>query len=382
MSRDRIFTLLSRKLTDEATASELAELEDFIKEYPDQKLSIDTIAAFWDNACEKDQDFLEATYHLHLDRLKNRGFNLTETKTDSPNTNTYIDLPAPSFKQKYFKKLLAAFTFLIIAAFLFFVFTTNTKKPITSNYVNVAKINQSEVSTKNGSRTKIQLPDGTAVWLNGSSKLVYNNEQYGRSIREVTLTGEGYFDVVKNAEKPFIIHTSKMDIKVLGTVFNVRCYPGEKNTETSLLRGSIEVTLRSRKEKIMLKPSEKLIVSDDIVAVAATIKNADKPISIVTPDQIIVLRHLTVLPKDSTIVETAWVENRLVFSSESFEEVALKMEKWYGVEIKFADEKLKLYRLTGSFEKETISEALGAIQISTPFFKYKINHQNISIFKQ
>lgn len=381
MSRDRIFTLLSRKLTDEATASELAELEDFIKEYPDQKLSIDTLAAFWDNACEKDQDFLEATYHLHLNRLQDRGFNLTETKTDSPNTNTYIDLPAPSFKQKYFKKLLGACAFLIIAAFLFFVFTTNTKKPTTSNNVNVAKINQSEVSTKNGSRTKIQLPDGTAVWLNGSSKLVYNNEQYGSSIREVTLTGEGYFDVVKNAEKPFIIHTSKMDIKVLGTVFNVRCYPGEKNTETSLLRGSIEVTLRSRKEKIMLKPSEKLIVSDDIVAVAATIKNADKPVAIVTLDQIIVLRHLTVLPKDSTIVETAWVENRLVFSSESFEEVALKMEKWYGVEIKFADEKLKLYRLTGSFEKETISEALEAIQISTPFFKYKINHQNISIFK-
>ena len=381
MSRDRIFTLLSRKLTDEATASELAELEDFIKEYPDQKLSIDTIAAFWDNACEKDQDFLEATYHLHLNRLQDRGFNLTETKIDSPDTNTYIDLPAPPFKQKYFKKLLAACAFLIIAAFLFFVFTINTKKPITSNNVNVAKINQSEVSTKNGSRTKIQLPDGTAVWLNGSSKLMYNNEQYGRSIREVTLTGEGYFDVVKNAEKPFIIHTSKMDIKVLGTVFNVRCYPGEKNTETSLLRGSIEVTLRSRKEKIMLKPSEKLIVSDDIVAVAATIKNADKPVAIVTLDQIIVLRHLTVLPKDSTIVETAWVENRLVFSSESFEEVALKMEKWYGVEIKFADEKLKLYRLTGSFEKETISEALEAIQISTPFFKYKINHQNISIFK-
>ena len=382
MNRDRIFVLLSRKVAGEATISELAELDDLLQNYPEQKFPIELIEEFWNTACEKDRDFLEATYHLHLDRLKERGFDLTETKTDNPDSSAYLGLPVTSFKQKYFTKLIAASAILIVAAgSLLLVFITGNKKIITSGNVDAAKLNQSEVSTKNGSRTKIQLPDGTSVWLNGSSKLVYNNEQYGKHVREVTLTGEGYFDVVKNPEKPFIIHTNKMDIKVMGTIFNVRCYPGDKNTETSLIRGSIEVTLKSRKERIILKPSEKLIISDDAVAVPLKPGNNDKPLTMVTPGQIILLRHLTVLPKDSTIVETAWVENRLVFSSESFEEVALKMEKWYSVEIQFSDEKLKLYRLTGSFEKETISEALKAIQISTPFFKYKINHQNISIFK-
>ena len=380
MDSNRIFTLLSRKLAGEATTPELAELDDLIEKYPDNKLPLGVIEEFWGIACEKDRDFLEATYHLHLDRLKKQGFDLTETQTDIHATDIHPDLPAITFKQKPLKKLIAIGSFLLISVFLFFMFIAKNKKQITSNNSDAAKVNQSEVSTKNGSRTKIQLPDGTAVWLNASSKLVYNNEEYGKSIREVTLTGEGYFDVIKNPEKPFIIHTNRMDIKVLGTVFNVRCYPGEKNTETSLIRGSIEVTLKSRKEKIMLKPSEKLIVSDDVVPIPAKIKAANKPIAIINPDQVIVLRHLTILPKDSTIVETAWVENKLVFSSESFEEVALKMEKWYGMKIIFTDEKLKAEPLTATFKKETVDEALHALKLTTRF-NYKINNDLITISK-
>lgn len=380
MDSNRIFILLSRKLAGEATTLELAELDDLIEKYPYNKLPLEVIEEYWGIACEKDRDFLEATYHLHLDRLKKHGFDLTETQADIYATDINPHLPAINFKQRPFKKLIAIGSFLLISVSLFFMFIANKKKLLTDSNAIVGKLNQSEVSTKNGSRTKIQLPDGTSVWLNGSSKLVYNNEQYGKSIREVTLTGEGYFDVIKNPEKPFIIHTSKMDIKVLGTVFNVRCYPGEKNTETSLLRGSIEVTLRSRREKIMLKPSEKLIVSDDIVAVPEKVQDADKPVAIVSHDQIIVLRHLTVLPKDSTIVETAWVENRLVFSSELFEDVALKMEKWYGVQIQFSNEKLKKELLTATFRKETIAEALRALQLTTRF-NYKIDKDTITISK-
>jgi len=93
------------------------------------------------------------------------------------------------------------------------------------------------------------------------------------------------------------------------------------------------------------------------------------------------MSHLTLAQDENTIVETAWVENKLVFDKETFEDVALKMERWYGVSIRFGDEKLKSQRLTGTFEKETVTEALQALQISTPFFKYKINNQSINIFK-
>ena len=73
--------------------------------------------------------------------------------------------------------------------------------------------------------------------------------------------------MVKNIHKPFVIHANKISIKVLGTAFNVKAYPGEKNTETSLIRGSIEVTMNAQgRHKIMMKPNDKLIISNDEIA--------------------------------------------------------------------------------------------------------------------
>lgn len=374
MSIERISTLISRKLSGESTASERAELADLLLAHPDLQPSYEILEEYWNAKPEQDKDFLEATYHLHLNRLKEQGYDLTANSTDDAQHVMQND------KQWHLKKILIAAACMLVAGAALFLFLSNKNTRVYAAEQSTVKP-QSEVSTKTGSRTKIQLPDGTNVWLNGSSKLVYDNQYFGGAVREVSLIGEGYFDVVKNPAAPFIIHTSKMDIKVLGTVFNVRCYPGEKNTETSLIRGSIEVTLKNRKDKIMLRPSEKLIITDeDFVKPAKTIV-ADKPAVKEATKDIIVLRHLTVLPTDSsTIVETAWVENRLVFSSESFEEVALKMEKWYGVEIDFADEKLKGEPLTANFKKETLTEALHALQIST-IFNFKVVNDRVIISK-
>jgi ferric-dicitrate binding protein FerR (iron transport regulator) len=170
-----------------------------------------------------------------------------------------------------------------------------------------------------------------------------------------------------------------MDIKVLGTAFNVKCYPGEKNTETSLIRGSIEVTLKDRQEKIIMKPNEKLILSNDELKAAKTNTAATKQ-EAVKQVPIIELSHLTIFPKDSSIVETAWVENRLVFNEETFVDIAKRMERWYGINIVINNEKLKKELLTGIFEKETIYEALKALQLTTPF-TYKLDKDVIIISK-
>src|SRR5205085_10891901 len=90
-------------------------------------------------------------------------------------------------------------------------------------------IAQNTVMTKPGSKSKLQLPDGTQVWLNSDSKITYG-ESFMGATREVQLSGEAYFDVVKDKEHPFIIHTQSIDLKVLGTAFNVRSYANEKNT--------------------------------------------------------------------------------------------------------------------------------------------------------
>src|SRR6185295_18900551 len=154
--------------------------------------------------------------------------------------------------------------------------------------------------------------------------------------REVSLTGEAFFDVTKDSSHPFIIHTSVMDIKVLGTAFNVRSYPGDASTETSLIRGKVEITVKNRSNaKIYLNPNEKLTVLNNvtvnkITASQGPVKNAsEKTLSV---DQ------LNYSPVDSTPIETAWVDSKLRFQkNETFKEVALKMERWYAVTIIFDD---------------------------------------------
>jgi ferric-dicitrate binding protein FerR (iron transport regulator) len=237
----------------------------------------------------------------------------------------------------------------------------------------LAETTSNEVVTKNGSKTNLVLPDGTNVFLNSGSKITYAKD-YGIRSREVNLVGEAYFDVVKNPAKPFIIHTSKINVRVLGTAFNVRCYPDEKNTETSLIRGSLEVSFKDGREKIMLKPNEKLVINNRAIQENLSPVKSKKNIAALN---VFELSHVGLLPQDNSVVETAWVYNRLVFNSETFEDIAHKMEKWYGTAVSFKDEDLKKKKFTGVFEKETIYEALDAIQLTTAFSYEETNGQII-----
>ncbi|HRP57808.1 FecR family protein, partial [Agriterribacter sp.] len=206
------------------------------------------------------------------------------------------------------------------------------------------KYNSTEVS-KAGERKSIQLPDGTKVMLNAGST-IHIAEGFNTGSRELTLVGEAFFDVVHNAESPFIIHTSAMDIKVLGTTFNVRAYPGDKTSETSLLKGSVEVTLRdNKKKKIYLRPNEKIILPN-ITAVPAAEKNKLTDKDAATGN--FKITGLTYNKTDSTLTEVSWTENRLAFNDNSFETIAAELERWYNITISFTDEKVKQYRFTAT----------------------------------
>ena len=374
MIKDRMWTLLSRKMAGEATPSELTELHQLLQTQPDLNFYLQAIDEFWKIPLEKEEDFLEATYHLHLNRLKERGFDLQ--KDNHPEEENPLFLQLNTTHKKRVRRIVFLSSALVALSAILFFFMHYPGNKMAAPVA--GKIATSEISTKSGSRTKIKLPDGSSVWLNGGSKLVYDNQGFGEKLREVTLVGEGYFDVVKNVQKPFIIHTKKMDIRVLGTAFNVKAYPDEKNAETSLIRGSIEVTLRDREEKIMMKPNDKLIVTDAATP-SQKMPQKVKDVTIAKDNLITSMGHLTLAADDVSIIETAWVENKLMFDNEAFEEVAQKMEKWYGVSIRFTNPALKLVHLTGTFEKETVNDAMAALQLSTPIFKYKIVNNNITV---
>lgn len=373
---DHIWRLIARKLSGEADAAELIELEQLLREHPDAGYFKELLHDFWQNQPVTDPQYAENRYKDLVQQMKTLGIDEGKFTAD----DHYINQEAEALLQKGNHKkrwlVLASAALLLISGFAAWQWNRSESAAAAPA---VASVNQ--INTRNGSKTSLVLPDGTKVWLNSGSQLRYD-KQYGSKLREVSLTGEAYFDVVKNPDLPFVIHTNRMDIKVLGTAFNVKCYPGEKTTETSLIHGSIEVTLKDRQEKIRLKPNEKLVISDAVTSGETTVtpesgnsretRGARKPL--------ISLSGLTLLPGDNTIIETAWVSNRLVFSSETFEEVALKMERWYNVKISFSDESLKQAILTGNFEKETLGEALNALQLVTPF-SYTIKNDLIVINK-
>jgi len=374
---DHIWILIARKLSGEASVEELQELEQLLRLDPYVNYSKEILHDFWLIQPGYDNQYAENKYRKLVQQIKNLGIDEGKfTEDDHFINNGELGKTGNKRKKWLFSLSLVAVLLMTAGFFFFYSAGVSPKEGAEFNAKN-------EITTKSGSKTNLVLPDGTKVWLNASSELTYE-KTYGNKLREVTLSGEAYFDVVKNKEKPFVIHTAKMDIKVLGTVFNVKCYPGEKTTETSLVRGSIEVTLKDRLQKIMLKPNEKLIINN-------TEETAEKEESKKTPlkvvaskavieKPIISLTHVTLLPVDNTIIETAWVQNRLVFSSETFEEVVLKMERWYNVKIFIIDESLKEERLTGNFEKETIAGALNALKLTTKF-SYNIVNNNIQIYK-
>lgn len=242
-----------------------------------------------------------------------------------------------------------------------------------------AETRQEAIEARKGSRTRSLLPDGTTVWLNAGSKLYYDGNFSGPT-REVRLEGEAFFDVVKKPDRPFIVHTSGIDIKVLGTAFNVKSYPEDKTVETTLYRGSVQVFREnnSRDVPIELKPNEKLIVPKQAANEATKLPVESNSTTAKAPPVAFTKAFIDSTKKENERLETAWMYSRLEFNEDSFEELARQMERWYNVTIVFNDEKTKRLKVTAKFEKETIEQALQALKEGFPI-QYKINNHDIYI---
>ncbi|QIL42256.1 FecR family protein [Pedobacter sp. HDW13] len=208
---------------------------------------------------------------------------------------------------------------------------------------------------------KLTLADGTTVTLNAVSELKYPANFTGNT-REVYLTGEAFFDVHKDATHPFIIHTDKIQVKVLGTAFDVKAYKNDAFTETTLIRGRVEVRLNDNSnQKFVLQPNDKFVLH-----------NQKKEASM---EQL----HYFAGQDPATIIETSWTNNRLTFKNSDFASITNQFERWYGIKIMFENEKLKNLKFTGQFTQESITEVLDALKM-IEHFNYKIKDQTVYIY--
>ncbi|HEY2722846.1 MAG TPA: FecR family protein [Chitinophagaceae bacterium] len=367
MIADRFWELLAKQAFAEANESELREFEDFLSDHPDYKNIAESLTGLSHQSLLSDQDHeAEKVFEQHVHRIRNLGIEFHDAQISNSEPGAELKTNGVGKRLKRWSVFAGCATIVVLTILIF------RNNVFSSAHVTKSKVLVSQVTTKPASRTQIQLPDGSSVWLNSSSNLTYDKD-FGKDLREVNLTGEGFFDVVKDPSHPFIIHTKVIDVKVLGTEFNVKAYPNDAYTETSLIRGSVEITVKNRpEEKHYLKPNEKMSVANDILNEEVKKTTKSQPFILTQP--------LTYYPIDSTIVETSWVNNRLIFQeNETFREVALKMERWYGVRINFAymgaaDE----YRPFVSFQNETINQALDELKEGYKF-NYKMDGPNVTI---
>ena len=357
MVNDRFIQLLTKKLSDEIDESELAELNYMLINDEECRQQYNFFKNYWAQDEEK-----YSNEELLFQRIKNK-ITVPGDLEDTDSKKGWIR------RFPFFWRSLAAIVLLGIGLFTYRYSQSASGK---NNQANIA-------ITKTPSRTKskIYLSDGSVVTLNSETVLKYPSSFAG-PIREVYLNGEAFFNVAHDRSHPFIVHAGKMNIKVLGTSFNVKSYENDKNTETTLIKGAIEVTLSDRpSDRIILKPNEKLILNNKTFKRIGSNTDLSASEDSGTNYSLTNLTHLR--SNDTTIVETSWVNNELVFKDESFSDLANQMERWYGIKINFKNSSTKGYHFTGVFVKENIVQALNALKMIEPF-NYKYSNETVSIY--
>lgn len=285
------------------------------------------MAEVWDNYSDL------KTREVHPDTEKM--FQVIKTQANIPDKQIYRFNSNEEKRKWYSNNFAIAATvtiMLMIGTFAFYLY----QKSDLNSYI--------EVVSEKGQRKEFTLPDGSRVWLNADTKIKYK-KHFNSPVREVVLHGEAYFSVVKDTARPFIVKTSKLDIKVLGTVFNVKSYPGDKTIETTLVTGLVSIEKNTGREKekeapVLVKPQQKAIFSLNAEQIKVESVNVDKT--------------------------TSWKNGKLVFDNESIDAVLLKLQRWYGVKVELIGKnKFTQDSYTLTIKDENIEEVIHLLQYTS-----------------
>ncbi len=228
-----------------------------------------------------------------------------------------------------------------------------------------------------GAKCKVVLPDSTEVWLNAGSKISYA-KNFNDSERRLNLIGEAYFDVTANKEKPFLVQTSDILVRALGTKFNVKAYPEENEITTTLEEGIVDIRLINGKktsEDIVLKPNEKVVYrkkSNELVETTPEKKADIDQLTIQKTEKIEINSNV------KTELYTSWKDKRWIIEGENLESFVKILERRYNITIIFNDDELRTAKFTGIIENETIEQLMEALRLTSPL-AFEINKDTINL---
>jgi len=205
------------------------------------------------------------------------------------------------------------------------------------------------ISTPRGGQYQVVLQDGTKVWLNASSSISFPTYFSGKD-RVVQLSGEAYFEVSKNAYKPFKVQVNGMEVKVLGTHFNIMAYADEANTQTTLLEGSVEISTKT--QRTLLKPGQQ-----------AAVENLSNAISVQAVN---------------TSGSVAWKNGNFMFTDDDIYTIMRRLSRWYDVDVVYQGN-LSDQVFAGYVSRyENINEVLKTLEL-TGTIHFKIEGRRITV---
>lgn len=253
-------------------------------------------------------------------------------------------------RQSIFYKIAAILAFPLALGISFYYFSS-----LGNNDVQPLQI--CEITSPKGHVSKCVLPDGTEIWVNTGSTISYNTTSFNRESREVELDGEAYFEVTKNAEKPFKVNTTLANIKVTGTSFNVKAYPESGDFETVLAEGSIEMQLNTRnRQTVQLVPGERAVFDLQENGVAIDIVDAQ--------------------------FFTSWRNGEILFKDATLNDLVKELERIYDIRFHMKDETLGEFRFRGMFSyNNNLIDALEKIK-RTSGIGYYIENKEVWLSKK
>ncbi|KAA2243081.1 DUF4974 domain-containing protein [Chitinophaga agrisoli] len=347
MHEDLFVTLITRKLAGEASAQELQELETLLQANPELRERAVILQKYYTES------------HHHVTANTEQALQRTLQRLQQPQQET-SEAPASKPRTALRRSLYAVAT--VAAAVLAFVIITRVMKqprPAAPLAAAVKTDTASWLNRQNGKATKaiIELTDGSKIWLNADSRLTYPEVfSSAAAQREVYLEGEAFFDVATDAARPFIIHLRKGTIKVLGTSFNIRAYENEP-VQTSVTTGKVAFIPRYTDNR---QQQDTILIMPD-VKVSYTQSTGQ-------------------LVKETTAAEDdkAWTEGRLIFKNASLESIAAELERSFGKKVAFKTDAPRHYRLTGSFQHNSLQDIMYYLARSRAF-RYEITDSTLLI---
>jgi len=337
---DFVLNFLARKESPE----DVQKLKEWLAEDPSRRDELKYLLAAWDSAGMQDVDH-EAAYQRFIFRMN------ADVEAGLAPTPEIAHTPAPRVYNSFTTIYRIAAIFVVSFALgVLSHFYFSKDKPEQVAFI--------EKIVPLGSKSEINLPDGSSVSLNAGSTLRYPTD-YGKIKRDIYLSGEGYFVVAKQEGKPFTVHTALKSITALGTEFNVKAYPDENMEETTLIKG-----------EVIIKNSEEINIFEP-----AILKEGNKLSVTKSGSKLDVI--ITQLEKYEAAALISWKESNWYIESETLHELAVKLERRYNVTINI-DEALKKYRFTGTIKDETLEQILNYMKLSAPIH-FNVDGRNVNI---